>query len=372
MLSLNPRRVRRRRPALLPTDPLLSARLAGLRYVRDDRPGILRQKAGRGFRYVDSEGRPVRDRETLRRIRSLVIPPAWTDVWICPSPQGYLQATGRDARGRKQYRYHPLYRAVRDQTKYSRMLVFGEALPSIRRRVREDLARSGLPRERVLATVVRLLETTLIRVGNEEYVKENNSYGLTTLRDEHVEISGSRLRFRFRGKSGKEHEVEVTDRRVAAIVKRCQDLPGEELFAYVNEGEQCTVSSEDVNQYLREITGQDFTAKDFRTWNGTVLAALALEECGPCSSETETKKNIVAAVKNVAEKLGNRPATCRKYYLHPAVLEAYSAGSLLDELKKRNGNLTVSVDGLRPEELCLMGILQQCETEAVLELKPAV
>ncbi len=349
----------------MPVDPLASARAAGLRYVTDDMPGIRRRRAGKSFAYVDAEGRPVRDKATLERIRSLVIPPAWEDVWICPLASGHLQATGRDAKGRKQHRYHPLYRAVRDHVKYSRMIAFGEALPLIRRRVREDMAKPGLPREKVLATVVRLLETTLIRVGNDEYVRQNDSYGLTTMLDNHARIQGAKVRFRFRGKSGKAHDVEVSDPRVARIVRQSQDLPGEQLFQYVDEsGAVCDITSGDVNEYLREITGQDFTAKDFRTWNGTVLAAVALGECEPCNSQSQVKKNVVRVVKEISEKLGNRPATAKKYYLHPAILESYTAGQLLEQLKP-----AAPLDGLTPVEACVLRILRR---PALQELRPAV
>jgi DNA topoisomerase-1 len=264
-----------------------------------------------------------------------------------------LQATGRDAKGRKQHRYHPLYRAVRDSVKYTRMIAFGQALPAIRKRVREDLELPGIPREKALAAVVRLLETTLIRVGNDEYVKQNESYGLTTMLDDHAEIRGGTVRFQFRGKSGKVHDVAVSDPRVARIVRRCQELPGEQLFQYVDgEGQVRDITSGDVNDYLREITGQDFTAKDFRTWNGTVLAAISLGECEPCTSDSALKKNVVKVIKEVSEKLGNRPATCRKYYLHPAVLESYSAGKLIEQLKPSR-----KLDGLTPIEGCVLDIL---------------
>jgi DNA topoisomerase I len=301
-----------------------TARTAGLRYVSDARPGIRRRRCGRSFRYVAPDGAAVRDAETLRRVRSLAIPPAWTGVWICPHPGGHIQATGRDQKGRKQYRYHPRWREVRDETKYDRIIVFAETLPRIRERVQQDLALPGLRKERVLATAVRLLETTFIRVGNEEYAKQNDSFGLTTLRDEHVEVNGSSLHFQFRGKSGKEHEVTVRDPRLARIVKRCQELPGQELFQYVGEdGERHSITSADVNEYLREISGQDFTAKDFRTWAGTLLAFVALRECLECETETEARKNIVYVVRCVADRLGNTPAVCRKCYIHPSILEAY-------------------------------------------------
>jgi DNA topoisomerase-1 len=314
-------------------DPVESAKAAGLRYVSDDRPGIRRKKRGKGFTYLDPQGQTVRDPKILERIAKLVIPPAWTDVWICTQANGHLQATGRDARGRKQYRYHPEWRTVRDETKFGKMIVFGDALPKIRARADEDLSRRGLPREKVLAAVVKLLETTLIRVGNREYMKQNNSFGLTTLRDRHVEIEGSRLHFEFRGKSGKEHSVEIQDRRLARVVKQCRDLPGQTLFQYLDDdGVRQSITSEDVNSYLREITGQDFTAKDFRTWGGTVLALSALLEVGACESEKEANRAVVQVVKQVSGDLGNRPAICRKYYIHPQVIDTFVSGKLIDVL----------------------------------------
>ncbi len=341
----------------LPTDPLESAQAVGLRYVSDALPGIRRRRVGRGFTYIAPDGTPVRDRVTLDRIRKLAIPPAWTQVWICPLASGHLQATGRDAKGRKQHRYHLLYRAVRDEVKFSRMAAFAAALPRIRKRIREDLSRAGVPREKVLAAVVRLLEITSIRVGNDEYARDNDSFGLTTMRDHHARISGSKIRFRFRGKSGKWHEIELADPRLARIVKRCQDLPGEELFQFVNDaGEVCDVDSGGVNDYLREISGEDFTAKDFRTWNGTVLAAVALGECEPCSADSARKKNVVAVVKQVAERLGNRPATCRKYYVHPAVFDAYATGELLEALRPAR-RLEVA-GGLTAVEACVARLLE--------------
>jgi DNA topoisomerase-1 len=315
-------------------DPVESAKAAGLRYVTDDEPGIRRLKRGKGFTYVDSQGNVVRSPKELERIRKLAIPPAWTDVWICPRANGHLQATGRDAKGRKQYRYHAEWREVRDETKFGRMMAFGEALPKIRERIDRDMSLRGLTREKVVATVVKLLETTLIRVGNKEYVKQNNSFGLTTLRDQHVDVDGSKLRFEFRGKSGKEHSVEIQDRRLARIVKQCRDLPGQKLFQYLDEnGERQSVSSEDVNAYLKETTGEDFTAKDFRTWGGTVLALAALLEIGSCETEKEANKAVVETIKRVAGQLGNRPAICRKYYVHPAVIETFLEGSLPQALQ---------------------------------------
>ena len=319
--------------ATLLADPPTAAKVAGLRYVMDDGPGIRRQRAGRGFRYIGPDDKPIRDPQELQRIQALAIPPAWTAVWICPIPHGHLQATGRDEKGRKQYRYHPRWREVRDETKFTQMLAFGAALPLIRKQVERDLALPGLPRPKVLATVIRLLETTLIRVGNEEYRRFNHSFGLTTLRDRHVDFSGATVRFHFRGKSGKMHTVEVTNRRLSRIVKRCQDLPGQELLQYLDdEGQRRPIDSVDVNEYLRQITGQDFTTKDFRTWAGTVLAAQTLRECGICSSATQAKRQIAQAIKAVAARLGNTPAVCRKCYVYPTIVEAYQAGSLLQTL----------------------------------------
>jgi DNA topoisomerase I len=317
-------------PLKIVLDPVKSAERAGLRWVCDDRPGLRRRRAGKkSFRYFDADGKPVRDERTLERIRKLAIPPAWTDVWICPSPNGHLQATGRDARGRKQYRYHPRWRERRDETKYDKMLVFGYALPLLRARVEADLGRPGLPREKVLATVVRLLETTLIRVGNEEYARANKSFGLTTLRNHHVDVKGAELRFEFRGKSGVQRRVSVHDRRLARVVRRCQDLPGHELFQYVDdEGERHTIDSSDVNQYLREITNQELTAKDFRTWNGTVLAAAALREAMQTGPRGRSQRVVTRCIDRVAQRLGNTKAVCRKCYVHPAVIEAYLDGTL--------------------------------------------
>jgi len=318
--------------------PVVSAEAAGLRYVNDAAPGIRRMRAGKGFYFIHPDGKPLRDREEVARIQRLGIPPAWTDVWICPFADGHIQATGRDARGRKQYRYHQRFREVRDETKYHRLLAFAEALPALRRRVDEDMARPGLPREKVLATVVRLLEQTFIRIGNDEYARTNSSFGLTTLRDEHVEVHGQALRFSFRGKAGKDHTVDIRDARLARIVKRCQDLPGEELFQYIDEdGQQKTIHSNDVNDYLREITGQPFTAKDFRTWAGTVLAAQELKALGPAGTQRQAKSNIVRAVDTVAARLGNTRAVCKRCYIHPILFDAYVEGSLAPQPEAESG-----------------------------------
>jgi DNA topoisomerase-1 len=306
-----------------------SAKAAGLRYVSDAAEGIRRRKAANGFRYVRPDGSAVREGEALQRIRALAVPPAWRDVWICARDDGHLQATGRDARGRKQYRYHARWRETRDESKYGRLPAFAKALPAIRRRVHQDLALPGLPREKVLATVVRLLETTLIRVGNDEYARQNDSFGLTTLRERQVRVRGGTLQFRFRGKSGVRHDIELTDPRLARIVRRMQDLPGEELVQYVDDaGQTRRVESADVNAYLKEITGQEFTSKDFRTWAGSLLAARALRLRGSCASQTQARSNIALAIEAVAKLLGNTKAVCRKCYVHPAILEAYLDGAL--------------------------------------------
>lgn len=341
-------------------DPVQSAKEAGLRYVTDTRPGIRRIRAGKGFRYRNADGSPVRDAETLARIKSLVIPPAWKDVWICPNPKGHLQATGRDARGRKQSRYHPKWREVRDETKYERMLIFGTTLPAIREQVDHDLGAPGLPRRKVLATVVRLMETTHIRVGNEEYARENHSYGLTTMRNRHVNVDGSTVTFNFQGKSGIKHTVDLTDRRLAKIIRRCQDIPGYELFQYEDSEGHYSIDSADVNEYLREVCGQDFTAKDFRTWAGSVLACAALREFEAFESETQAKKNVVQAIDTVAKRLGNTRSVCRKCYIHPAVLDCYLAGTMakaLEKLDKIESNGSPEI--LREEETALMHLLRQ-------------
>ena len=310
-------------------EPRASARSAGLRYSTDARPGIERRRQGRGFRYVDPDGKPIRDPAVLERIRALVIPPAWTDVWICVEADGHLQATGRDARGRKQYRYHSRFRTLRERAKFDRLIAFARVLPRIRRRVNRDLSGRRLSREKVLAAVVRLLELSLIRVGNDEYARLNRSFGLATMRDHHARVSGESVRFRFRGKSGRDHEVDVRDRRLAALVKRCQELPGQELFQYLDQdGEPVDVRSDDVNAYLREISGADVTTKDFRIWAATVLAFRALSGSEPPETEAAVRRNVLAAVRVSAGRLGNTPAVARSSYVHPAVLTAYAEGEL--------------------------------------------
>jgi DNA topoisomerase-1 len=315
--------------AAVSSDPADAAEAIGLHYVRADEPGFARAGDAGSFRYLDIRGQRIKDEKRLARIRRIAIPPAWTDVWICPDPRGHLQATGRDARGRKQYRYHPRWREVRDAVKYDRMLAFAEALPKIRQRTDQDLERPGLPREKVLATIVRLLEETRIRIGNDEYRKENGSYGLTTLRNRHVNVIGAEVRFSFRGKSGKQHNIEFQDRRMARIIKRFLEIPGQELFKYVDDnGEGRAVDSADVNEYLREITGEDFTAKDFRTWAGTILAARFLRETSGATNSRAAKKQLVRAIARVADELGNTPAVAKKGYIHPAVIATYLSGGL--------------------------------------------
>jgi DNA topoisomerase-1 len=338
-----------------------AAKSAGLRYASDEQPGIRRKRAGKGFSYVDADGKTVRDPKTLKRIRSLAVPPAWTEVWICAQAEGHVQATGRDARGRKQYRYHPDFRAVREDGKYEHMLDFAAVLPKIRETVSKHMARRDLSRECVLATIVHLLETTLIRVGNGEYAKQNKSYGLTTLRVPHVKIEGSAIRFQFLGKSGKSWRLQVNDRRVAKIVRACQDLPGQQLFQYLDaDGNRQGVTSSDVNAYLREITGIDITAKDFRTWAGTVLAAVALQEFSDIDSQAKAKRNLKAAIEQVAGRLGNTVTICRKCYIHPEIINSYLVGDLALNLKDRiDKELARKLAGLKPEEVAVLVLLER-------------
>ncbi len=318
------------------TDPAEAAEEAGLRYVSDARPGYTRKRNGESFQYFDTEGKLIQDESRLLRIGRLAIPPAYQDVWVCPSPNGHIQATGRDDRGRKQYRYHERWRVIRDENKYDRILTFAAALPKIRRRVQADLKLPGLKREKVLAAVVQLLERTFIRVGNEEYARQNKSFGLTTMKDHHVKVRGKKLRFRFRGKGGKEHEVDFMDRRVAKIVRELQDLPGQDLFQYFDdEGKLCNVTSQDVNDYLQEITGEDFTAKDFRTWAGTVLTAMALNAQEKFATEKQAKSNLKNAIAAAAKLLRNTPTICRKCYVHPAIVESYLNGDLIEGLQTK-------------------------------------
>ena len=330
---------------------------AGLVYASDDEPGIRRVRKGQGFAYFHPNGKRVTDRATLERIHDLVVPPAWKEVWISTRPRGHLQATGRDARGRKQPLYHATWRAIRDADKFSRMVGFARALPRIRRRVARDLGRPGLPREKVVATIVRLLEMTYARIGNEEYARENGSFGLTTLRDRHVTISGSTVRFLFRGKSGRELELGVTNRRVARVVKRCEDLPGQMLFQYIgSDGERRTVHSDDINQYLQEVSGEDYTAKDFRTWSATVLAVGALRDVARFESDAEAKRNVVAALDSVARRLGHTRAVCRRSYVHPRVIDTYMDGTLEGILSVVSSK---AYRNLKADEVAVLALLKR-------------
>jgi DNA topoisomerase I len=346
-----------------------AARLAGLEYVNDSAPGIRRKKIGRLFAYVSPAGRTVRDQRTVSRIRALVIPPAWSDVWICTNPRGHLQVTGCDARGRKQYRYHLRWREVRDENKFDKLINFAHALPRIRRRVAKHLRQRGLPREKVLAAIVKLLETTLVRVGNDEYAKSNNSFGLTTMRDGHVEVTRTLVRMEFNGKSGVGHEIDVRDPQLVRIVGQCQELPGQELFQYVDDrGTIRDIGSSDVNDYLRDISGQDFTAKDFRTWAGTALAAQALREFEDFDSKAAARRNVTRAIERVAKRLGNTKAVCRKCYVHPAVIDAYMDRSLVATLKERaETELRNTLSRLPPEEAAVLALLQQAMEQQMRE-----
>ncbi len=346
--------------AKIVADAIDAAEEAGLRYVSDDRPGYTRKAKGDDFDWLDADGEPIRDEQRLLRIKRLAIPPAWTEVWVSPLANGHIQATGRDARGRKQYVYHDRWREVRDENKYDRIISFGETLPKIRRRIARDLKLPGLPRNKVLATVVQLLERTFIRIGNEEYARENKSFGLTTMKDRHVEVKGAKLRFRFRGKSGREHEVDVTDGRIANIISKLQDLPGQDLFQYVDhDGKVRDITSQDVNEYLREITGEDFSAKDFRTWAGTVLIAIALNAQEQFETPKQAKSNINTAIKAVAKILGNTPAICRKCYVHPAVLENYLDQKSIDGLKQTTEDALEKEDvDLRSSETAILKFLK--------------
>ena len=346
-------------PTTPSADSLASAKAAHLRYVYDSKPGIMRHRSGKSFRYICPDGKPLHDKDALARIKSLVIPPAWNDVWICPLDNGHLQVTGRDARGRKQSRYHPRWREVRDESKYEHVLEFAKALPAIRARVDHDLKLHGLPREKVLATIVRLMELTFIRVGNEEYARTNGSFGLTTLRRRHVSVRKSKIIFNFKGKSGVQHSIDVNDRRLAHIVATCRDIPGYELFEYLDDdGLPHSIDSTDVNDYLCTVTGGHFTAKDFRTWAGTVLACSLLKDFSEADSTTQGKKNVVEAIKAVAERLGNTPSVCRKCYVHPTVIESYLSGDMSSALK-RLPKTRPTPHGLQPEERALLHLLKQ-------------
>jgi DNA topoisomerase I len=342
------------------TDSIEAAEDAGLRYVSDDQPGYTRKAKGDDFEYFDTDAKAIHDETRLLRIRRIAIPPAYKDVWICPSPNGHIQATARDARGRKQYRYHQRWREARAENKYDRMLVFGKALPKIRRQVNKDMGLADLPQNKVLATVVHLLGRTFIRIGNEEYARENKSFGLTTMRNRHVDVKGAKLTFSFRGKSGVHHDIDVTDRRLANIIRKLQDLPGQDIFQYEDEaGEVRNVTSQDVNDYLHEITGEEFTAKDFRTWAGTVLTAMALSAQGPVENKSQAKENIKVAIAAVAKILGNTPTICRKCYVHPVVLDSYLDGDMIEGLKQKTEEaLSENLEDLRAEEAAVMSFLQ--------------
>lgn len=367
-----------RSPSDLAAEPAPAiAKQAGLRYVNDAKPGITRESAKEGFNYFKSDGSAVSDEDDLRRIRAIAIPPAWTQVWISPWANGHIQATGRDARGRKQYRYHTRWREVRDDAKYERVIGFAKALPAIRKEVDAALKLPGLPREKVLATVVYLLGATMMRIGNEEYARENKSFGLTTLRNRHVSVDGSEVEFKFRGKSGVQHRISVQDRRLANIVKRLRDLPGQELFTYVDEeGETRSIDSSDVNEWLRQITGEDYTAKDFRTWSGTLLAAMALQEFERVDSQAQAKRNVVQAIEAVAQRLGNTPAVCRKCYIHPGVLEAYADGSMLEAMQKEaQREMKSGLQSLTPEEAAVLALLESRldkDVDLLVKLKASV
>lgn len=329
--------------AALPADPVEAAQHANLRYVSDDEPGIKRRRRGRGFTYIDMQGETIRESEARQRFNNLAIPPAWTDVWICPDKNGHIQVTGRDDKGRKQYIYHPRWQEVRNQAKFNRLLLFGQTLPQLRAQIDKDLRRHGLPRERVIAAIIRLLEETLIRVGNEQYARQNDSYGLTTLRSDHVDVTATTLHFDFRGKSGKDQQVVIRDPRAARVVRQCQELPGQELFKYHDEEDNLqSVGSADVNDYLYAVMGEEFTAKDFRTWGGTVAAVRAFRQLGPGESERDIQKKVVEAIKMVAATLGNTPAICRDYYIHPAVIDAYQERVFFDIAREANETITDS------------------------------
>ena len=338
----------------------LPTQIPGLRYVTDEEPGIRRRRAGRGFTYTSPDGKRIRDKATLDRIRKLAVPPAWTDVWICPTGTGHIQATGRDAKGRKQYRYHERWRSVRDGHKFERTLAFAEVLPGLRRRVRKDMARTGLPKEKVVAAVVALLDCCFARIGNETYARSNGSFGLTTLRSRHARFDGSGLRLRYKGKGGKEHEAHIDDRRIVYIVRKCQEIEGQVLFQYAHDGDNGTIESSDVNDYLREHTGESFTAKDFRTWAATVTCTRELVGAEPVDdlSETARNQNVLAAIDAVAEELGNTRAVCRKSYIHPDVIDGYLDGSLQRAWARRSSVGSSALRALRADERFTLSFLR--------------
>jgi DNA topoisomerase I len=340
-------------------DPEYSAGVAGLKYVSDNKPGYRRKKSGRGFIYVNPKGEKVTDPALIERFKALVIPPAWREVWICPDKKGHMQVTGRDQKGRKQYIYHPLWDEIRNSTKFYRLIDFAEILPHIRETVDKHLSKRGRTKEQVMAIIIQLLEKTLIRIGNIEYAKMNNSYGITTLRNKHVDINGSKIKFVFKGKSGKQWTVTLNDRRLARLVKQCQELPGQEVFNYIDEeGKLNTIDSSEVNEYIRGITGQDFSAKDFRTWSGTVIAALTLYELGPPEDEKDEKKKIIKTVKTVSDELINTPSICRKYYIHPDIFTSFNDGTLFSVMGKTLKEET-KPNGLDPEEKAVLKILKK-------------
>lgn len=345
---------------LIATEPGEVAEAAGLRYVSDEDPGFSRKEQAKSFIYLDKNGNKLTEARHINRIEALVIPPAWTDVWICPYSNGHIQATGRDAKGRKQYIYHADWEAIRNTNKFNLMIRFGETLPLIRQRVEEDLRKRTLSREKVIAILVRLLEETLIRIGNHEYAKQNDSYGLTTLRNKHMEVEGSKVKFIFKGKSGKQWEVDIENKRLAKLIRQCQELPGQHLFQYLDEeGNRQTVDSADVNNYLKEIIEQDFTAKDFRTWGGTVRAAKELYDLGPAEAEKDKQKNVVQAIKKVSAALNNTPSVCRKYYIHPEIISAYMDNSLFENMEKASKSRDNSQFGLNTEETAVLNILKE-------------
>src|SRR6476659_3958710 len=369
--SLAGKQTMHQRSNLVKVAPIRAVKSRGLRYVMDNIKGITRRRHGKNFLFYSPRGVLIQNPAELRRIRALAVPPAWKDVWISPFSNSHLQATGRDARGRKQYRYHHSWREWRDQTKYDRLMNFGRVLPKLRRRLLKDLSLPALPRAKVMATIVRLLETTFIRIGNDEYARQNQSFGLTTLRNKHVKVTGSKIRFRFRGKSGILRDVDLKDRRLAQIVRRCQDLPGQELFQYMDkDGTARLVNSSDVNQYLREATGIDLTAKDFRTWAGTVLAARALGELAPFMSKSQAKRYVVRDVEAVARKLGNTRTVCQKCYIHPATVKAYFAGTLPETLSRPAPAAREAQNSLRDDEAAVMMILEE-SSKAATEKKVA-
>lgn len=347
-------------PLDLQQNPELAAKVAGLKYVTDSQAGFTRKKKGKSFQYLDLDGKPLKSERHLKRIQALVIPPAWKDVWICGNENGHLQATGFDERGRKQYKYHAEWSQLRNETKFSKMILFSEKLPLIRKRIQKDLKLSGLPRNKVLAAIVQIMDQTMIRIGNEEYAKENESFGLTTIRNRHAQVQGHKARFRFKGKSGKFHDVEIEDRRIAQIIRKCQELPGQELFGYeADDGSYVDVSSSDVNDYLREITNENITAKDFRTWGGTVQAAQVLQCAGPHQTKTELKKQILSAVRSTAEHLRNTPTVCRKYYIHPCVFESYENGNLFKIYSSCQKSSAKAAKGLFKEEVFAVRLLKK-------------